>query len=692
MKLTEMYKDKMMSVLTTMYGDKIDINKAEAYIDNAIANSRANNVTLWMRNLYTTKNFGVKLDDILNIIEKEDLCIEANNTLTYSLNKVESPIPKILIKNKADRNLHKKKMLAFKEEIGQLKAEGKFFEGCPADINCKLENGYQLKIKVFMNSIYGVQGQRGSIIYAPDTAGAVTSQGRELIAEMTWTMERLLYGTLHNFSSNELFCYIDTIKHEVHPDSPLLSYITYWPTVHDVQQRLIESIHITESLDENIEAISISLYNFIHSLTPVERVYFYYKNHMFDLYSKNPKVFALFDQIIKSPTEFISTAPGYEGHPNPGYDEFMPIINQICGLLDEFVICKMSTPKRTKKYQTKRRRGIVVSDTDSVIINLHPHVANLYKLHCLYNNEPYKGEHVGFHSESLDFKLVNVMATICVHATVIAGDILVKQGHVPQELRKWIDMKNEFLFKRLLMYTNAKKNYIVNVRLQEGKVIDDVSVTGIKMNSSTIHPMVKEKMLNIITDELLKTENPNPIKVMLAVKDIEKSIIDGVVGGDLTLGKKARYSGVRGYKTGVYASDAGRSAYIWNLFYPNARISTGDYGYIFNTTLYTKDDVMKKLYPKFPKEAEMVIKLIFENTDKPDAKDSKLAQYGLRSIMIPVSESVKKIPEWLIPFIDYPKLTNKHLQPLISLLPSVSLKLSAISSSKCTYSPLITFN
>ena len=237
MKLTEMYKEKMLSVLNTMYGNKIDIKKAEEYIDNAIANSRANNVSLWMRNLYTTKNFGIKLDDILNIIEKEDLCIEANNTLTYSLNKVESPIPKILIKNKADRNLHKKKMLAFKEEIGALKAAGQFHEGCPADIMCKLENGYQLKIKVFMNSIYGVQGQRGSIIYAPDTAGAVTSQGRELIAEMTWTMERLLYGTLHNFTPSEMFSYIDTIKHEVHPDSPLLSYITYWPTVHDVQQR-----------------------------------------------------------------------------------------------------------------------------------------------------------------------------------------------------------------------------------------------------------------------------------------------------------------------------------------------------------------------------------------------------------------------------------------------------------------------
>ena len=692
MKLTEMYKEKMISVLTTMYGNKIDKEKLSLYIDKIITESEADKVVLWMRNLYTTNNFGVPLNDIMDVIEKNDLCIEANNTLTYSLNTVESPIPKILIKNKADRNMHKKKMLAWKEEMAKQKKAGTFYEGCPADLNCKLENGYQLKIKVFMNSIYGVQGQRGSIIYAPDTAGAVTSQGRELIAEMTWTMERLLYGTLHNFSTSELFSYIDTIKHEVHPDSELLKYIDYWPTVHDVQERLIESIHITAGIDTEIDKISISLYNFVHSLTPVERVYFYYKNNMFGLIEKNFKVFNLFDQIIKSPTEFISTAKGDENHPNPGYDEFMPIINQICNVLDEFVIVKMSTPKRAKKYQTKRRRGIIVSDTDSVIINLHPYIANLYKLHCQVNGEEYKGEHVGFHNESLDFKLINVMASICVHATVIAGDILAKQGHTPPELRKWIDMKNEFLFKRLAMYSNAKKNYIVNVRLQEGKVIDDISTTGIKINSSTIHPMVKEKMLDCITNELLKSEYPNPINVMMAVKQIEKAIIDGVSNGDLTLGRKARYSGPHGYKTGVYASDAGRAAYIWNILYPNYRISTGDYGYIFNTVLYTKDDVERKMMKRFPKEAQMLIDLIFEAKDTKDAKDSKLAQYGLRSIMIPMSESIKKLPDWLIPFIDYPKLTNKHLQPLITLLPSVGLKLSALTSSKSTYSPLLVFN
>ena len=684
MKLTQLYKEKMLSVLDTIYGDKIDKQIISMKLDEIIESKCKDFPTLCMRNLYTTKTFGVNLNDIMDIIKENDLCIEANNTLTYSLDRVESPIPIILINNKAERNAHKKKMLSYKAEVAKMKKDGSFYEGCPADIGMRLEDGFQLKIKTFMNSIYGVQGQRGSIIYSPDTAGAVTSQGRELIGEMTWSIERLLYGNLHFFSSGELFSYLDTIKLEMHKDSNLFEYISYWPTKEDVQNQLVKCIHKTSGIEKDIESISISLLHFMDKMDKYERAYYFYKNNMFDLIFKNIKIFNLFDSMIKMETPLMSTS--YDPENNPAFNNYKPILDKICEILDEFVIMRMSTPKRTDKYKSKRRRGIIISDTDSVIINLHPYISNLYKMHCLINNEPYKGEHVGFHNEQLDFKLVNIMSYICVHVTEVAGDILAKGGNTPPRLRKWIEMKNEFLFKRLIMYCSVKKNYVVNTRLQEGKIIDDCPATGIKLNASGLHPKVKEDIMNIIVNDVLKTENINPITIMVKLKEIERNIITSIQNGDLTLGKKARYSGPMGYKTGVYSNDSGRAAYVWNLLYPTKKISTGDYGYVFNTTLLTKEDVLIRMMPKFPEEAKMLIKTIFENPNEP-----KLSQFGLKCIMIPQSESVKSIPEWIIPFIDYPKTTQKHLQPLSTLLPSVGLKLSAISSNKQTYSPLISF-
>lgn len=718
-KISELWKEKTIEVLTNLYGNEIDKDKLEQMLDNELEKRRKFFPKMQLRNLYTTQNFSVEMDDILDIIKKEDLCVEANNTMTYSLNKVASPLPKILIKQKGDRNIHKKKMLKAKEMIAILKREGKFVEGCPEDEMFKDGNKLQLKVKVFMNSVYGVQGQKGSFLYSPDTAGAITAQGREMIAEMTWTIERLFYGTLHFCSMDEYISYIHKIKTEINPESEWLKYITYIPTEEDVAKQLAKGMHSIVDIDKYIDSFAPIMYNYIKNMTEIERIYYYYSCNLFNLIYKNKKIFDLFDTIIKMNISFLAPAYKPSDEDNERFAKYLdldytvvdsnkitdfgddkdtlkkltnylvfnkinPIINVICKIIEEFVIVHMSTPKRALKYQTKRRRAIIVSDTDSIIVNLNPAITNLFKAHRIQNHLTLDTPELAFYDEDLNFKLVNIFTSILIHGTVVAGDVFCKNANVPENYRKWIEMKNEFLFKRLVMYTDAKKNYIVNTRLQEGKVLDEISATGIKLNSSVIHPEVKKRIMDCIETEMIKAPVVNPINIMYKVKDIENFIVESIKQGDLSLGKKARFSGMKGYKTGVYRNDAGRSALIWNILYPNEKINTGDYGYTFSTTLFTEDDIRRKMMSRFPEEANMLLEKIF--------KDENLKQYGLRSIMIPASsENIKKLPDWLIPYIDYAKMANKHMQPIISLLTSVGLKNSAISSSKTTYSPLISF-
>jgi len=717
-KLSQMWKEKTIEVLKNLYGDELDEEKLSLYLDKILAEKQAYFPVLSLRNLYTTEHKQIPLDDILDVIKQEDLCIEANNTLTYSLNRVHSPLPKILVKQKADRNFHKKKMLKAKEEVAVLKKAGKYYEGCPEDVRMKSEDALQLKIKIFMNSVYGVQGQKGSFLYAPDTAGAVTSQGREMIAEMTWTTERIFYGTLHFYSVNELIGYIHQIKQEVNPNSEWLKYIDYIPTQKDVENQIIKALNSVEHLDDYINNLTPVLFAYIRRMTPIERIYYYYANNLFDLYSKNYKVFKLFDDIINLKIGYLAPAYPPSDSDNEKFSQFLnidytitdsaeiinsvpdedkkalsnylvwnkinPALDKIWDIVNDFVVVHMSTPKRALKYQTKRRRAIVVSDTDSIIVNLNPMVINLNKLHCIENNLPYRGDEVSFYDEPLGFKLVNMAVYILIKGTVVAGDIFCKGANIPAEYRKWIDMKNEFLFKRLVMFSQAKKNYVVNTRLQEGKVIDEMPATGIKLNSSVIHPEVKKQIMDIIEQNIVRSQEINPIEIMLKVKKLEKWIVDSIKAGDLTLGRKARYSGPKGYKTGVYRNDAGRSAFIWNILYPQYKINAGDYGYVFQTTLYTEEDVKKKLGNTYPEVAEMLLEKIF--------KDENLKQYGLRSIMIPMgNEDITKLPDWIIKYVDYNRITRKHLSPISTLLPSIGLKNSAMSSSQTTYSPLISF-
>jgi hypothetical protein len=697
MLISDMWKNSVKEIINMVWKDKIPADILETHLNTIIKNHERAFPAIEMRNIYTNNGLKIPLNELLNIIQKENLCIEGNNTLTYSYERIKTPLPDIIIDLNAERSRHKKKAKELAEEIYELKKKREITEGSDIEIRRQSEEALQNAQKMVINSIYGVQGQDGSILYSPDTAGAVTSQGRSLISEMMWSIERMLYGTVRFSSFSEFFCFLYTITTEVHIDSPLFQYITYWPTKRDIKRKLISLLYDIPNLYTGLSNIELTLYHFINNLTALERVYLYYKCDLMKLIVQNPKIFKLFYDLFQDPDSYNSTS---ERDTPPHY---IPILNQIAEIVEEFVIVKMTTPNRIIKYGTRRRRGIILSDTDSIVINLHPYVKKLSEL--FYTRQGYDismCNHLAFNNERLCFKIVNIMSYLCVHVTKIAAQLFCKSGNVPKDFYKYISMKNEFYFMRMVIYINAMKNYICYVRLNEGKHQDEITATGIKLNSSTSNPQVKDAIMRIIEHQILKSETINPASVLRSVKQIEQDIITRTMQGDITFGKRGRYSGPHGYKTvkrkikkeneknknevpGIYTSSVGRSCYIWNLLYPASKINVGDYAYIFDTTLESLYD-LEKMKIKFPHEYDEIKRIIFENANEP-----YLARYGLRSIAIPMTDTVHSIPPWIIDFIDYENLTNKHLQPIISLLPSIGIHKSRISSTKSTYSPLISF-
>jgi hypothetical protein len=704
MLISEMWKQKAKEIITMVWKDKISSETVEKYLNSIIEVKKPFFPILEMRNLYTNKGLRIALDEIFNIIEQEDLCIEGNNTLTYSYRKVKSPIPKILIELKAERDKHKKKAKELSEQMTKLRKEGMAIENPKyreIEIQWGIEDFLEKAIKTLMNSIYGVQGQNGSIIYAPDTAGAVTSQGRALISEMMWSIERFLYGTIHFTSFSEFFTFFNELLKEVDYATPLLNYITYIPTKADIRKKFISLLYNIPDSSKELKNIEVTLYHFINSLDKTQRIFLYYKCDFLKLVLQNKAVGKIITTMLEDPSSFNSIL---EKDTPPS---FIPLLSELARLIDMFVLIKLPTSNRTIKYTTRRRRGILLSDTDSIVINLHPFVK---KFSEYYYTE--KGidllpcEHLVFNNEEMAFKIVNIMSYLCTHVTKVTADIFCKSSNIPEELRKWIAMKNEYYFMRMILYTNAKKNYITYIKLNEGKIQDEVSATGIKLNSSILNTYVHDKIMDIIEHKILKSEQVDSVSILKDVKELEKDIIKRITNGDITFGKKGRYSGIKGYKDlyldkegkathdkkkadkvipGVYINNVGRSCYIWNLLYPSSKINVGDYAYVFNLTLENENKLSLMEY-RYPEEYKKVKKLILENNDEP-----YLPRYGLRSIAIPITNTITFIPTWIIDFIDYEEITNKHLQPIISLLPSIGIHKSRISSAKSTYSPLIAF-
>jgi hypothetical protein len=715
MLISDKWKESTKNIIKMVWKDKIPEASIDAYLDRIVSSKASNFPLLNMRNIYTNQGLQIPLDNLMNIIKEEDLCIEGNNTLTYSYRKVKSPIPKILIELKYERDIHKKKAKELSEKMTQMRQEGIDTDSPQyqeIEIQWTIDDSIEKAIKILMNSIYGVQGQNGSIIYSPDTAGAVTSQGRALISEMTWSIERFLYGTIHFSSFSEFFAFLYQLVSEVDYSEPLLNYIDYIPNKSDVRRKFVSLLKNIPNLYQEIDTIIVSLYHFIDNLDETQRIYLYYKCDFFKLILNNPKIENIINSMLEDPSSFNSISD----RDTP--QQFIPLLELLASLVEKFVIIKMATANRTIKYTTRRRKGIILSDTDSIVINLQPYVKKLSERYLERKGfNTAQCEHLAFNNEHMCFKIVNIMSYLCTYVTKIASNKFCEESNIPEELRQWISMKNEFYFMRIAMYTNAKKNYICYVRLNEGKIQDEVTATGIKLNSSVINSYVHDKMMETIEHKILKSEEISPTLILQDIKSLEHDIIRKIMKGDITFGRRGRYSGPEGYKDhtnygsktgkdedynyksimeeeldvtvehipGVYVNSVGRSCYIWNLLYPSSKINVGDYAYVYNLTLEDENDLYK-MKEKYPEEYERINSLIFHNPD-----EKYLPRYGLRSIAIPVTDTVTSIPQWIIDYIDYEGITNKHLQPIISLLPSIGIYRSRIDSQKSTYSPLLSF-
>lgn len=692
MTISAMWKNEMGDILEMIYRGKMDRTKIDIYLDKVISSKENNFPIMQMRNLYTKENFNIPFNTIFDTIHNENLCIGSNGTLTYSYKKIKTPIPDLLIKMKKDRKMYKGEALKMEEKIGACK------KAClPIDPKDEMQLKYfdniQTKVKQDMNSFYGVQSLKTSFIYNPDTASMITAQARQMISEMMWSIERFLGGNTQFDSISELFTYLNLMLKESHDSSEFDSFVSYIPTKEDIFDRITELLNYVPNYKQSVDNVNISLYHFICSLTERQRVYIYYKNNLNIFLIRNPVAFKILDDIISSDIEFMNPAMNkferyaedYEKMHAKKLDENERIILKqnfdklttslvvITNILKEFVICHITTPNRVNKYMTKNRKNIIISDTDSIIINLDPWVRLCNSL----ISKPFDS----FEDDTSNFKVINIATYLCTEITKIAGKLYCINCNIPEELYGFVEMKNEFLFKRVILYKNVKKNYVAHTRLREGNFVDKISSTGIKLRGSSINHDVQKQTNSLIENKILRSKVIDPVAILTGIKEIEESIKLRIKAGDKSFGKRCRYSGPDGYKTGVYQNAAGRGSLIWNIINPNDEINVGEYGYMFKTIVHTIEDIE-------------VIKDIDESVyrkikDKIFA-DENLRKYGLSVICIPIDND-RPIPEWIIKIIDVDDLISKQIQPLTSLMPSIGIYNSRISATKNKISSIISF-
>ena len=669
--LINMYKNKMKGVIKTAYNNKISEEFIDKYLDKITEKARNTRIYANTRNLYKY-DYGTQLpiEQVMYDIKSEHLNIHANGTLTTNV----KPISYFIIDMLSDlRSVYKNRM--FEAKVNN------------DDFGFFINNGMQNTVKAKTNSIYGASTMSKGFTSNVDMGGAITAQARNFISEMVWNIERFI-GNNYTFDNlNEIYCWLDELfkmKSSLDYNYYINKYIDFIPTPHDCSQKYVyctRDVHNIRKSQINISKTSFLMFEMMEDW---KRIFFYYSYDPILLIKMNPKIAKIVNKLMLSEVEFINPymfdkiksnmtekevyeyfIKDNEPDMTNKIVEFYFTLKEFREIISVFCFATIITANRVNKYKTRMRKACVIGDTDSTMPSFYEISENTFKIFGRDDliNDPSASTRMGMIYISI---ISDLMSEACKNFVVCCNQY--NEGE-----KFYMYMKNEFFFPIVLLY-NTKKNYIGIQTIQEGRKLPEnkqLAVTGRNLGSDTLNEYISENILDILQNDVLRSKDFNPLIVYQKVLNLRHYIENSLKNGDMTFGVYARYNGYESIKNPETTSNV-RATIIWNNIYPEDPISPGDAMYVFNTSLYTEDD-LDKIPEKFNDIKERVRNTVFRKYGNFD-----FSRFGLKTFVVPAFGDTTKIPEWILPFIDINDLCEKHLQPIVSLFPSLLL-------SPCSY-------
>lgn len=402
------------------------------------------------------------------------------------------------------------------------------------------------------------------------------------------------------------------------------------------------------------------LFNYLFNLHQkyINRMYF--KNNIY-AFSSIPLIHRQFVDVYIKTKEFKD--------PNKLPSESKDDLEALWAYVKQFVLYPHFSFDRIKRLKQDVRETVVVVDTDSNMLNLNPWVEYTFD-QIIHKYPTFEGRD----ENELRFISINIM---CYFLTNMITEILwryTKGANIPKEYRSNINMKNEFLFTRLIM-SDKKKRYISSIRLREGKEIypEKVDIKGVDFVKSSTREETKAYFINLLEEELLYSKEVNVSRILRKLEEFENIIMDSLRSGEKNFLIPKSAKELEAYAD-PFSQQAIRGVLAWNFIYPDSPIELPEKVDIVKTTMDTLDDIesMKETHPEIYDKME---RNIFKNPN------DKISKKGAGIIALP--RNVEKIPDWLLPFIDYNTIINDNLSRFYSVLTSMGNE--TISNTKHTY-------
>jgi hypothetical protein len=240
-----------------------------------------------------------------------------------------------------------------------------------------------------------------------------------------------------------------------------------------------------------------------------------------------------------------------------------------------------------------------------------------------------------------------------------------KTSNILKEFRSRINMKNEFLFSRMILAA-SKKRYITGVKLREGKEIipEKIDIKGMDFVKSTTRDETRKYFINLVKEKILYVDKINISEILRELERFEGIIRDSLLKGEKHFLIPKSVKELEAYKD-AFKEQGVRGIIAWNYLYPSQIINLPEKIDMVKVKL-TNEKEVEKLKDVNKEYYDIIMKNIFGN------KEPKISEKGVQVIAIP--RNVDAIPEWIVPFIDYDTIVNDNISRFYSVLESLGLE------------------
>ena len=541
-------------------------------------------------------------------------------------------------------------------------------------------NLLQLLAKIDANGYYGATGMYSCLFYNLYAAASTTTQGRSCNSAAALFCESFLNNNVPWASINQLVEFIHNVLNENHHYNDH-DIITIHASVDEVFFRLMASTGFGWVPSEDDMMV---IWNIVTKLNQSQLDRLFYKNNLFAFVDNVPVKQAILYILQQLEEPFMN--------PNKPPKEIEEALKEFCDVIKEYVYYDKQIIDRLGKMDRLIRTVSIIQDTDSAIISLDGWYEYIRKM-CIGIPMKIKNQNVDaveliesgevvttpvkipveeydfinddiiemdrlidpitiIPQDGLRYSIINIIA-YCM--TDLINDYMEKycqNAHTTNERACLIVMKNEFLFKRVLI-TNAKKHYASKMELQEGNIVPEEKSLDVKgmdafVKSST-NPAIQERLKQVLYEDILNSESIDQIQILRDIARIEKEIYDSINNGEKKFFKPVKVKSQSSYENPMRIQGISAS-YAYNMLHEPGTEA-------LDMTIRNSIDIVKvdmnvknidRIKDTFPGVYARAIELF------------KMPQYstGVSAIAIPVNEPV---PGWVMPFIQYAEIINNNV-------------------------------